>query len=244
MPPQFRSVKQEHKLYKTIVDQIQQKIISGELRPGERLPSERELADAFGVGRPTVREATKVLESKGLLEMRRGAGVFVSPAIQDALLESLNLLVQYNQCTPEMVYEVRRVQEVSMAGLAALRATENDLAAMREALKDMEATLDDIDSYNQADLLFHRAVAKATHNQMFIILTEFLLKGTASVIHLVTQTRNNTARGLREHQRVFQAIAAGDADSARQAMQDHLTVSQQQWHKITAATDKGKTTNQ
>ena len=67
---------------------------------------------------------------------------------------------------------------------------------------------------------------------MFIILAESLLKGTASVIRLVTQTRNNAARGLSEHHRVFEAIAAGDADRARQAMQDHLAVSQQQLHRI------------
>lgn len=241
MPQRFRSVKSDRKLYETIVDQIQGMIISGELRPGERLPSERELADAFGVGRPTVREATKVLESKGLVEMRHGAGVFVSPAIQDALLDSLNLLVQYNQCTPEMIYEVRRVQEVAMAGLAATRADEDDLAAMRAALDDMEAKLDDIESYNKADLAFHRAVAEATHNQMFIILADFLLKGTAFVIRLVTQSRNDTARGLSEHLRIFDAIAAGDADGARRAMQDHLAVSQQELHKIMASAEAKQT---
>jgi GntR family transcriptional repressor for pyruvate dehydrogenase complex len=234
MSERFQSVKPDRKLYEAIVDQIEEMIVSGKLRPDERLPSERELADAFGVGRPTVREATKILNSRGLLEVRAGAGVFVAPSIQDSLLESLDLLVRLNQCTPEMIYEVRGVLEVAMAGFAATRADDTDLADLHAALEHMEANLHDIDTYNEGDLAFHRVVSKATHNQMFIILSEFLLKGIASVIRLVTQTRGNTASGLREHQLILGAIAAGDADRAGSAMQQHLSVSQNALKSLSA----------
>lgn len=226
MPDRFRAVKPDLQLSDAIVEQIQDMIISGQLHPDERLPSERELADAFRVGRPTVREATKILKSKGLLEVRHGAGVFVAPSIQDSLLESLDLLVRLKQCTPEMIYEVRRVLEVAMAGFAATRAEEADLAELRAALENMEANLDDIKRYNEADVAFHRVVSQATHNQMFMILSEFLLKGIASVTELVTRTRGNTARGLHEHRLIYDPIAAGDAERARLAMQDHLSVSE------------------
>jgi DNA-binding FadR family transcriptional regulator len=233
MAKRFRAVKPELKLDQAIVDQVEEMILNGDLRPGDQLPSERDLAAAFGVARPTVREATKVLESRGLLEVRRGSGVFVTSAIDLALLDSLDLLVRYNQCTPEMIYEVRWVIEVAMAGLAAERATETDLTALQSAVDDMAANLEDVPGYNKADLAFHRAVAESTHNQMFATLADFLLRGIASVIELVTKTRGNTSRGLREHQRVYAAIAARDPHAAREAMQNHLIGSQEELYRMT-----------
>lgn len=233
MPTRFRAVKPDLKLDQAIVDQIEEMILNGDLLPGDQLPSERDLAAAFGVARPTVREATKVLESRGLLEVRRGSGVFVTSAIDLALLDSLDLLVRYNQCTPEMIYEVRWVLEVAMAGLAAERATDADLQALQWAVDDMAAHLEDVKGYNKADLAFHRAVAESTHNQMFTTLADFLLRGIASVIELVTKTRGNTTRGLREHQRVYAAIAARDPGAAREAMQGHLIGSQEELYRIT-----------
>ncbi len=137
-PKTFHTVKTARKLSDMVVDQIEQAIINGRFLPGEQLPSERSLAEAFGVSRALVREATRTLQQKGLLEIRHGAGVFVSHSIENVLADSYRLLIGFERISDIDIFEVRIVLEVGIAGFAAARAGENDLRSIEGFLRMME----------------------------------------------------------------------------------------------------------
>ena len=202
-----------------------QQIESGELVPGDRLPTEQALAQAHGVSRTVVREAVHQLRSRGMLRSRQGSGVFVAPAplhrplaFDAGLLESMDAVVQ--------VREVRRALEGEIAALAAERATRRQVAALRAALRDIDlaeaAGGDGVDE----DLGFHRAMAKATGNPQFVRLLEFLEQYLHDAMRV---TRGNDARRAdfmeavrAEHGAIVEAIAAGDPRAARRRALEHM----------------------
>ncbi len=203
---------------------------SGRLKPGDRLPSEAQLAETHGVSRTVVREAVHQLKSRGLLRSRQGSGVYVAPppvnqslAFDPSVLASVDAVVH--------VVEVRRVIEAEIAALAAERASNTQVAAMRKALTaiDMAATagLDGV----AEDLAFHRAIALATGNPQFVLLMGFFEQYLREAMRI---TRGNEARrqdfmdAVRlEHRAIVDAIAAHDPDLARQRATDHLVHGEQ-----------------
>ena len=134
--------------------QIEQRILTGELRSGDRLPTERELAEQFQVSRTAVREALKILAQKGLVDMRPGRGTKVIDGANEALSHSLGLVMKLKLGEvggSNMLVEVREMLEVEIAALAAARATDTDVAALREAVLAMDAHLCDADAFIVAD---------------------------------------------------------------------------------------------
>jgi GntR family transcriptional repressor for pyruvate dehydrogenase complex len=204
---------------------LRAQIEGGEVQPGDRLPTEAQLAAAHGVSRSVVREAVHRVKSRGLLVSRQGSGVFVAvPAAHRALpfdpavLDSLDAVVH--------VVEVRRVLEGGMAALAAERATRSQVAGLRRAL----ATIDKAVAAGQdgvaEDLAFHRAVGEATGNPQFSRLLGFLEQYLREGMRI---TRGNEARRLdfmeavrNEHRGIVEAIAAHDPAAARRAATSHL----------------------
>ena len=200
-------------------------IETGTLRPGDRLPTEARLALAHGVSRTVVREAVHQLKSRQLVVARQGSGVFVaapspnqSLAFDPAVLGSMQAVVH--------VVEVRRVLEGEMAGLAAERATRAQVAAMRRALKAIDAAVAAGRDGVAEDLAFHRAIGEATGNPQFRLLLGFLEQYLLEAMRI---TRGNEARRAdfmeavrREHHVIFEAIAARDPAAARRAARAHL----------------------
>src|SRR6266545_3703057 len=138
---------QTGRLYQQIVDQIERRVLNGDLRHGDRLPTERELAEQFGVSRTVVREAMKALAQKGLIQVRPGRGTFVIDGTSQAMQHSLSLMMMIGQVgTIASLAEVREILEPEIAARAALRATEANIAAMQAAVATMDATLDDSDA--------------------------------------------------------------------------------------------------
>jgi GntR family transcriptional repressor for pyruvate dehydrogenase complex len=204
---------------------LAEQIEHGQLVPGDRLPTEAQLAATHGVSRSVVREAVHRIKSRGVLVSRQGSGVFVAPSAEHralefdpAVLESLGALGQ--------VMEVRRVLEGEMAALAAGRATRAQLAVLRRALTAIDAAVAAGRDGVAEDLAFHRAVAEATGNPQFGILIGFLEQYLKAAMRI---TRANEARRpdfmeavRREHRSIVDAIAAGDARAARRAASGHL----------------------
>lgn len=204
---------------------IAQRIESGELKPGDRLPTEQDLSDRHGVSRTVVREAVSRLKSVGLLTSRQGSGVFVAPqpaarplAFDPAVLHSLEAVVQ--------VIEVRRALEGEVAALAAQRAQAADIDAIQRALDDIDAAVARGEDGVNEDLVFHRRVAAATGNPQFNRLLVFLEQYQRDATRV---TRANEAMSLDftqqvrgEHREIAQSIAQRDAARARVAATVHM----------------------
>ena len=211
------------KVYEQITEQIEQLILSGKLRSGDRLPTERELAEQFQASRTAVREAMKTLAQKGLVDMRPGRGTIVIDGTSQAMRHSLGLMMRVGQADgPENLVEVREILEPEIAALAAARATEEHIAALQEAVEIMDASLDDADTFIDADNDFHRALAKATQNALILSFLD-------SIVDLLSEQRKNifsvtggSSRGQMHHKLLLAAIQRHDPEAARVAMRAHL----------------------
>jgi GntR family transcriptional repressor for pyruvate dehydrogenase complex len=209
-----------------VVEHVRRLIENGRLKPGDRLPSERDLALELGVSRPSVRSGLEALESMGVVVSRRGAGNFIAAGPPDLGIEPLSLLASLHGFTPNEMFEARLVLEVGVAGLAAQHATAEHLAAMAEEVTEMFASLEDPAAFLRHDVRFHRAIASGCGNRVLAALMEMV---AAQFYELRKETVEN-ARDLREsaemHRRIFRAIRARDPEAARVAMHEHLKQAQ------------------
>lgn len=204
---------------------LAEQIESGTLVPGDRLPTEQQLALAHGVSRTVVREAVHQLKSRNLLLSRQGSGVFVAPAAQHQPLAFDPKVLESVQSVVHVV-EVRRVLEGEIAALAAQRASRSQIAAMRRALKAIDVAVAAGQDGVDEDLAFHRTIGECTGNPQFRLLLGFLEQYLREGIRI---TRANEARrkpfmdAVRvEHRAIFDAIATGDAAAARKHAVAHL----------------------
>lgn len=211
------------RLYEQLAERIRRLILNGALTPGDRLPTERVLAQDYGVSRTVVREAVKTLQQDGLVEVRAGLGTFIVDETDRAFSQSLSLLMSVNLSDKLLdVVEIREILEVRMAALAATRARSSDIDSMRTAVAVMDDSLDDVSEFIKQDHAFHLALAEATQNAVMPLLI-------SSIVDLLQQLRSRTAlvdgsleRGQIHHKRILRAISRGDADAAQKAMGAHL----------------------
>ena len=211
------------RLYEQIVQQIEETILKGDLKAGDQLPAERDLAEQFGVSRTAVREAVKALREKGLVEAYTGRGTFVTNGTSHAIRQSLDLMVRIGQ--PEgatYLAEVREILEPEIAALAALRAEEQHLGIMREAVRVMDESLHDAERFIEADLDFHLALAEAAANPIILSLIDSIV-GLLREQRLRTfQSANGPQRGQHCHRRILEAVETRNAEGARIEMRAHL----------------------
>lgn len=211
------------KVFEQIVAQIEQRVLSGELRNGDHLGSERELAEQFGASRTAVREALKTLAQKGLVDMRPGRGTMVIDGTSRAMRHSLHLMMRVEQLhSPVNLVEVREILEPEIAALAAARATEGDIAALREAVAVMDRALDDADTYIAADNDFHRTLAGATRNPLILALTDSIVDLLSEQRKLIFSVEGGPQRGQAHHKGLLDMVARRDADGARERMRAHM----------------------
>ena len=196
-------------------------LISGQVRPGERLPSERQLAEMLGVGRSHVRQAIKSLSVLGLIDARQGDGTYLkrtdSPLLPLAIEWGLLLGTKRSQ---DLV-EARSELEILLAGLAAERRDDAALAEMRRCLEIMQSTKDN-DDFVAADVAFHLEIARATSIESLLQIMRSIRSLLEVWIHRVAYAPGTRPATWAEHAAVFEAIVAGDAAAARQAMTEHM----------------------
>lgn len=213
--------------YDELAVTLRAQILSGELGPGERLPTEPELCELYGVSRSTVREALRVLSSQNLVETTRGVtgGTFVAlpkaDAISDFLQTSLGLLAFHHEVEVDALLEVRDLLEVPAAGLAASRATPEDLQALRHTLVDPASS--DLGHIQDCNHQFHALLVRAAGNPLLDVVTTpvFGVLVSRSVREpLVDVDYWRTVIG--DHRRILDAVEIGDAVAAEAAMREHL----------------------
>jgi GntR family transcriptional repressor for pyruvate dehydrogenase complex len=212
---------ERRKVYELIAEHLQGQIVDRRLKPGHALPTERELSESYRVGRSSVREALRMLESKGLIK-DSGGGAFTVAEYGNPLSLSLQLLLTLDEANLLELYEVRKILEVESAGLAAARQTGEDLTRMSAAIDGMVAGLSAQDDYIAADLQFHLAVAAATRNRialyMMHAIRDPLHRALASIYHIP----GSPERSIQQHRDILAAISDRDADAARARMREHL----------------------
>jgi len=216
---------QSIKVFEQIADQIEQRILNGELRSGDRLPTERVLAEQFQASRTAVREAMKILAQKGLVEMRPGRGTIVINGAPEAMQNSIGLVMKLQVGEvggSDNLVEVREILETEIAALAAARATEDEIAAMREAIRVMDVSLSDADAYITADNQFHRALAKATQNSLILILIDSIVNPLSEQRKHIFAVEGGPERGQFHHRRILESIIRRNPENARAAMHAHL----------------------
>jgi GntR family transcriptional regulator, transcriptional repressor for pyruvate dehydrogenase complex len=207
-----------------VVAFVRAQIERGALRPGDRLPAERDLAIQIGVSRPTVRAGLRALAAIGVVRARHGSGTYIPDGPPALGTEPLSFLAALHGFTRDEMYEARRMLEVGAAGLAAERATPEQVATLAEEVASLFATIPEPERFLVHDINFHRAVAAASGNPIVASLVEM-------VSALYYESRRDTAARASEsdlrdaadmHRRIYQAIRSHDAEQARKAMNDHL----------------------
>lgn len=207
-----------------VVAHVRGLIDRGQLRPGDRLPAERDLAGQIGVSRPTVRAGLRALAAMGVVQSRHGSGTYIPDGPPVLAAEPLSFLAALHGFTGEEMYEARRILEVGAAGLAAERATPEHIATLAEEVAELFASLETPQVFLVHDINFHRAIAAASGNPIIASLVEM-------VSTLYYERRRRTAerafpRDLRDaaeaHRRIYQAVRAHAPEAARVAMNEHL----------------------
>ncbi len=207
-----------------IVKRLVDLILEEGLKPGDKLPSERELMEQLSVGRSSLREAIKILKALGVVQVSVGEGMFVGQGDLSQISQPLTLGLLMGDRSRNELIETRRLLEVELAGLAAQRASEEERASIAVCLEVMRTSQNRPKEYAQADLEFHLAIARAAHNE---ILYRLLYTLRYVVGDLITKTvvhydANHMPQSFRVHIPVYEAIKARDPAAARQAMAAHL----------------------
>jgi GntR family transcriptional repressor for pyruvate dehydrogenase complex len=205
-----------------VVMHIERLIQSGQLRPGDRLPAERELARLIKVSRPSVRAGLRSLAAVGILESRHGAGSFITAGPPRLSSGPLSLLASLHGFTRDDMFDARRVLEMGAARLAAERATGDDMATMSEEVAGMFASMQDPQAFLVHDVRFHRAVAMASHNPVLAALVEMVSTMVYERRRLTVERARDLKESAEMHRRIYAAIRDRDAEKARREMSEHL----------------------
>ena len=209
-----------------VVARVYELIKIDSLKPGDRLPPERELAKQLGISRPALRAGLSSLISMGVLQSRQGSGTYIvdGPPALDS--EPLRLLAELHGFSYEHMFETRSVLEVGAAGLAAERATGEQLATMAEEVTEMFAALKDPQLFLVHDVAFHRAVAAASGNPTLATLVEMVSAILYARRRDTIERAHDFNEALELHRRIYRAIRSHKPDDAREAMRDHIVRAQ------------------
>ena len=212
------------RLSETVARQLEEAIISGTLTVGTRLPSEQSLANQFGTSRNVVREAFRILQERGLIEIVSGSGAFVSQPNSEVTTDALGRYIRLSgvNSSIQAIYEARRVLEAENARLAAQRASEQDLESLAACLTRMREHEGSIEKWSEADLDFHLIIAKATGNPFLSLFLELLVNQLRSVIAEGYMVPGAKETGYQAHLRLYECIKARDPEGACQVIMDHL----------------------
>ncbi len=209
-------------LAEQITDRILQMIKERQLKPGDRLPAERDLAVMMNVGRPALREALRALAMMNVIEIRQGAGAYVTELETARLIEHLDFVFSLDDSTILDLFDARKIVEVGIIELAAQRITDEDIVELEANLQRSRASVHDADEFLYADLELHTLIARIARNPI-------LLRFMESIHQLGLASRRRTGRlsgvteqSLTDHRRIIEALKARDSRAAREAMLSHL----------------------
>jgi GntR family transcriptional repressor for pyruvate dehydrogenase complex len=209
-----------------IVEQIRDLIKEGRLKPGDKLPPEQILAEKFGTSRPSVREALSALEILGITESRGGKGNFIKDNLDTPLYEQKYRELEEEE-SPFEILEARKAVETEIVGLAAKKATKEDMVSIRESLDKMKSAMTNIPEIMEFDREFHINIAKAAHNSLLFSMITYLADLQKEKLWINLKEKSWSIPGrpqkyFKEHAEIFNAIKNKDSKGARKRMYDHL----------------------
>jgi GntR family transcriptional repressor for pyruvate dehydrogenase complex len=207
-----------------VVDYVRQLVASGELKAGDRLPPERELAHKLKISRSSLRAGIGFLSAMGVLKSRHGAGTFVSsgpPALDSS---SLNVLGALHGFLPWQMFEARLMLESSIAGLAAERASGDQIAELAEEVAEMYASIDDPQEYLIHDVRFHRTIARAAGNPILGALMETITASLYDARRITVDKAADLKESAEMHREIYRAIRSHNPTAAKHAMEQHLNM--------------------
>jgi GntR family transcriptional repressor for pyruvate dehydrogenase complex len=221
----FEPVHDNRALSEKIIAQISDALVAGELKPGDRLPPERELAEQFGVSRTVIRDAVKTLAGRGILHVKHGAGIFVTTSEENAIgrLGALSDILPLQGVSLRDLFEIRKVLEAEGAEWAARRRNDHHLKRLRGILEDAYRNSENLEVLSERDAQFHVAIAEASQN---LVLVRVML----TLLDLLAQSRRESLSipgraklSLKDHERIVGEIEAQRHEGARETMLEHLT---------------------
>ena len=210
------------RLYESVMEQIMNLLKNKELKPGDQLPSERELAEKFSISRGSLREAFRVLESRGLIKSKPGGGRFIRELKKDTIINAENIILSLEKSSILELLEAREMFEVKIAEVAAQRAIPEDIELIKKSLSNAkkEEKLDDKEM--KKDTEFHLAVARATHNFVFTNISKLHLDLLRETRGKTWQISGRKKEQQQEHQNIFKAIKEHNSKKASETMLKHL----------------------
>jgi len=219
---EFEAVRHRSRVYEEVAAQIQRLIADGKLRPGDKLPPERELAETFRVSRGSLRDAIRTLELMGMVEARQGEGTVVRDLTPDSLVVPLStVLVRKRELVAELL-DVRRMIEPGLAGRAALHASPEEIAQLEEILRRQEARMRRGEPAVEEDSEFHYTIALAARNRVILKVLDVLMDLLRESRARSLQVKGRLERSYAGHRRMLKAIQRHDAAAAEAAVRRHL----------------------
>ncbi len=227
--PMFKPAKQ-NRIFEDVVEQIQDAILSGQVKPGETLPSERELREVFKVSRGTIREALRVLEQKGLIEIKLGVGggAIVKEASVDVLAESLDLLIRHRKVSMEHLAEFRIGVEGDIVAMAVERATPQDIEELERITKMAQSYCDKgpdyVRQFLEADMQFHLTLSRITKNPMYDAIGRIIHENILSYYKDFIERKGiKLKENCDDLARLVAAMKAKRPEEARTVLKEHIT---------------------
>jgi GntR family transcriptional repressor for pyruvate dehydrogenase complex len=232
----FTTVDRAPSLSDKVAALLTEAIVSRRIKPGERLPSERDMGLKFKVSRTVVREAVRSLAARGLVRVTSGRGVEAAEPDSSSVADSMRLLVRGHESLDYgKVNEVRTALEVQTAGLAAERAQQVDIERLRELCDKYSESIKekDLTTAAELDFQFHRELARATGNELLLAVLDSIADVLREVRTQSIQVPHVAGHGLRAHRRILKCVSNGDAEAARAAMVEHLAEAERVWRGST-----------
>ncbi|NMB11716.1 MAG: FadR family transcriptional regulator [Firmicutes bacterium] len=212
----------DRKVADAVVDYIMGKIASGELKVGQRLPPQSELAADLGVSRTALREAIRSLSLMGLLKVVQGRGTFVTQTVPGLLIEPLSYVFSMDHIMILEVIEARAIIEAKTAQLCALRATEKELHSIETLTRDMMSKMEELETFNKLDLDLHMQVARGSHNSVLVAVIEAIQAPLSEQLERVQGLPGAASRAVEYHVRIVDALTNREPEEAAKTMLDHL----------------------
>jgi GntR family transcriptional repressor for pyruvate dehydrogenase complex len=213
---------QERKVYEGILVQIHELVQQKNLRPGDKLPSERELSDTLGAGRSSVREALRALELLGLIETRRGEGTFLKHYRHNRLIDILGFFLLRDAKTKKDIVEMRKILELEAVRLACRRASSKHFEEMERILAVAAERVEKGEVPTEEDYMFHRVICRSSRNSVLHRIWVPLIEYSESTRSESLAREGRAKTAIEEHRQIMEAIRAGDETTAVSRMREHL----------------------
>jgi len=205
-----------------VVELILNQIRSGDLVPGQKLPSERDLAADLGVGRPSLREALRALSILGVIDIRQGDGLFVSQLLPDQLLEPLSFFLSLSEHSMDQLFEARIIYESGITGIAARTLNSEGMKTLRRCIEEGERAIDDPKTFLELDVRFHQTITRAAKNPFLEKTADAFRALSLASRSLTVSLPQIRQRAHADHEKIFEALLYRDEELASKSMAQHL----------------------